>query len=161
MYHINRIRYISQKLTYLCRLLVRGGARRSYPQNDRESHNHAKRFINTIHAKRLQPFQIRNREQGNQRNSTYPKCTFHLHRLEIARHKHTQRKREKHTQGTAQKVNPIQRPAHSYVSISGDIKNSKRRQRYAQQHHKHRQCLVGQAANEQRIQDIADILKKQ
>lgn len=25
----------------------------------------------------------------------------------------------------------------------------------------HRQCLVGQAANEQRIQDIADILKKQ
>ena len=78
-------------------------------------------FNVSIHAKRLQPFQIRNREQGNQRNSTYPKCTFHLHRLEIARHKHTQRKREKHTQGTAQKVNPIQRPAHSYVSISGRV----------------------------------------
>ena len=97
MDHINRIGYIPQKFSYLCRLHVRSCARRSYPKNDRESHNHTKRFINTIHAKRLHSFEIRNSEQGNQCNGTDPESTLHLHRLEVTRHQHTQREREKHT----------------------------------------------------------------
>ena len=90
MYYINRIGYISQELAYLCRLLIRSSTRRPQPHKKRKNHNYTKSFINTIHANRLQSFQIRNREQRNQYNSTYPKRPIHLHRLEVTRHQHTQ-----------------------------------------------------------------------
>ena len=76
MYYINRIGYISQELAYLCRLLIRSSTRRPQPHKKRKNRNYTKSFINTIHANRLQSFQIRNREQRNQYNSTYPKCPF-------------------------------------------------------------------------------------
>ena len=85
MYYINRIGYISQELAYLCRLLIRSSTRRPQPHKKRKNHNYTKSFINTIHANRLQSFQIRNREQRNQYNSTYPKRPIHLHRLEVTR----------------------------------------------------------------------------
>ena len=100
MYYINRIGYISQELAYLCRVLIRSSTRRPQPHKKRKNRNYTKSFINTIHANRLQSFQIRNREQRNQYNSTYLKCPIHLHRLEVTRHQHTQREWEKHTQGS-------------------------------------------------------------
>ena len=98
MNHINRIRYISQELTYRGRLLIRSDSRCSQPDKNRESYDNSKCFISTIYAKRLCTFQIRNRKQSNQDNGAYPECTFQPDGFEVTRQKHTQREREKHPQ---------------------------------------------------------------
>ena len=91
----------------------------------RKNHNYTKSFINTIHANRLQSFQIRNREQRNQYNSTYPKRPIHLHRLEVTRHQHTQWKWEKHNaKFHLKKFHSVECPSHSHIPITRHIENS-------------------------------------
>ena len=97
--------------------------------------------------------------QDDDAQTAYPERPLYLHGPEYARHQQSRREREQQPQRPSGYVVARQREPRAYVAVGTPY--GKRRQSASGEQHQRREHLGRQPADEQRIEDVADILVKQ
>lgn len=135
--------------------------RRAQPKHGREQHNDAHSLEKTIPAHGGAAGNVGHHRHKQHQHRSQDKRATHSHRTEAARHEHTKRVGERHAQQTAPEVHPIKRPAYAEHTHTERIAHKCPRQQSPLCGSKQGKHARAETVEEERIENVADILKEQ
>lgn len=161
VHHVERVGDIAQELAGAGGSPVGRQPRSTQPYQHGEEDEGAEGVVEAVQPVRTAVADVGHGEEDDDGQAADPEGTPDAHRLEDARHQQPCREGEEQAQEAPRQVGAGQRPAYPQVAVTREAADGIGGQSRSGEEHQHFQRPRGEAAQEERVEDVADVLEEE